>query len=132
MTDPETRLTWWTTVANRGALVLLRETATCIPTSLALAEFLRGRGLDAEVFRATATVFCAEPGHDRCHGSSAGHPGDGSRRPATGPGMWGGHLAVSCGEYILDPTIDQLATVDRHAIPPGCPSRNSATGGPRV
>ena len=25
-----------------------------------------------------------------------------------------------------------FAIVDRHAIPPGCPSRNSATGGPRV
>jgi hypothetical protein len=28
--------------------------------------------------------------------------------------------------------VDNDPSVDRHAIPPGCPSRNSATGGPRV
>jgi hypothetical protein len=28
--------------------------------------------------------------------------------------------------------LTDTSGVDRHAIPPGCPSRNSATGGPRV
>jgi hypothetical protein len=32
-----------------------------------------------------------------------------SAPPAT-PGMWRGHLAVSCGEYVLDATVDQLET----------------------
>ena len=79
---------------------------TCIHTSLALAEFLRRQGLEAEVFRAEAHVHCD---HDqRCTGSTVGWDGDGTRRPkSTG---WRGHLAVSCGDYVLDPTLDQMET----------------------
>ena len=95
----------WCRLANAAAYEIEGVRNTCIQTSHALAAFLRSKGLEAEVFRAEAKVFCKL--HDRkCTGSVAGSNGDGTRRPKSSG--WYGHLAVSCGDYVLDPTIDQL------------------------
>ena len=95
----------WCRLANAAAYDIEGIRNTCILTSCALAEFLRLQGLTAEVFRAEAKVFCVR--HDRsCHGATAGSDGDGTRRPKSDG--WHGHLAVSCGDYVLDPTLDQL------------------------
>ncbi len=98
----------WCALANAVAYDLEGARNTCIQTSLALAEFLRIQGLQANVFRAEAKVHCTVHEIHSCHGSMAGSDGDGTRRPkSTG---WRGHLAVSCGDHVLDPTIDQLET----------------------
>jgi hypothetical protein len=98
----------WCLLANTVAYTLDGVRNTCIHTSIALAEFLRLWGLEAEVFRAEAHVHCARPDHQNCHGSTAGSNGNGTRRPKSAG--WRGHLAVSCGDYVLDPTLDQLST----------------------
>ena len=99
----------WCSLANRLARQMTGGCrSTCIATSHALAAFLREQGLDAEPFRAEmhAHPLKREPG---VYGFILGSSGDGSRQPAASPGMWRGHLAVSCGGYVLDPTIDQSA-----------------------
>lgn len=97
----------WCLLANRVAYDMDGVRNTCIHTSMALAEFLRRQDLDAEVFRAKAGVDCLL--HDKqCYGAVAGSDGDGTRRPKSNG--WHGHLAVSCGDFVLDPTIDQLET----------------------
>lgn len=104
-TVPLCDLQYWCLLANVAAYEIEGVRNTCILTSHALVEFLRIQGLQAEVFRAVAAVHCCR--HDRqCHGSSAGSNGDGTRRPKSE--NWNGHLAVSCGNYVLDPTLDQL------------------------
>lgn len=102
-----TELQDWCLLANAVAYEMEGVRNTCIHTSMALAEFLRRQGLEAEVFRAEAAVHCLL--HDRqCYGSFAGGNGDGTGRPKANG--WRGHLAVSCGDFVLDPTIDQLET----------------------
>lgn len=94
----------WCLLANLAAYEACQCRNTCIATSHALAAFLREKGLAAEPFRAEVFIWS----DDRAvHGTSLGSSGDGTRRPAARPGMWYGHLAVACGNYILDPTIDQ-------------------------
>lgn len=110
-----TDLNRWCLLANEVSNDMYGARNTCIQTSLALAEFLRRQGLQAEVFRATAKAFCDT--HDWCHGCSVGSDGDGTRRPRSAG--WVGHLAVSCGDYVLDPTLDQLKV--------GCGLRPHAT-----
>jgi transcriptional regulator with XRE-family HTH domain len=100
-TIPERDLQRWCRLANRAGRNIFGFRNSCIMTSHALAEFLRGRGLDAECVRVEVHAF----------GNSAsfalGWDGDGSRRPASKPGRWRGHLAVASAGCILDPTIDQ-------------------------
>ena len=91
----------WCRLANRAGRSVFGFRNSCIMTSHALAAFLRERGVDAECIRVEV----------HAHGNSAsfvlGGDGDGTRRPAAGPGCWRGHLAVTAAGYILDPTIDQ-------------------------
>ena len=102
---PPTKLERWCLLANKAGYELEGVRNSCILTSHALVAFLRMQGLEAEVFRAQAKVHCCQ--HDRqCYGSVAGSDGDGTRRPKSDG--WHGHLAVSCGDFVLDPTIDQL------------------------
>lgn len=100
-TIPERDLQRWCRLANRAGRNIFGFRNSCIMTSHALAEFLRGCGLDAECVRVEV----------HAHGNSAGFilggDGGGMRRPAASPGHWRGHLAVTSNGYILDPTIDQ-------------------------
>ena len=106
MTKPaDQTLERWCLLANAAAHDTEGVRNTCILTSHALVTFLRMQGLEAEVFRAEAAIHCCR--HDRqCYGSTAGSDGDGTRRPKSDG--WHGHLAVSCGDFVLDPTLDQL------------------------
>jgi hypothetical protein len=98
---PENDLRRWCRLANRVGRDTFGFRNSCIMTSHALAAFLRGCGLDAECVRVEV----------HAHGNSAsfvlGWDGDGTRRPASKPGCWRGHLAVASAGYLLDPTIDQ-------------------------
>lgn len=96
----------WCNLANIAAYEILGYRNSCILTSHALVAFLRELGLDAEPFRAEVRIFPVErtPG---IYGTTLGGDSLGVRRPAARPGCWWGHLAVSCGAYVLDPTIDQ-------------------------
>lgn len=99
-------VTRWCHRANEIAFAYTGQRDSCILTSHALADVLRRNGFQAEVFRADVAIHCTD---HRCTGCIAGGDGDGTRRKAS-PGMWLGHLAVECGDHILDPTIDQLVT----------------------
>lgn len=103
-TASERDLVYWCHLANMIAFSLFGCRNSCIATSHALAAFLRDRGLDAEPFRAEVHVYTPDRS---ATGFSLGSQGDGSRRPAAGPGLWRGHLAVMCAGFVLDPTIDQ-------------------------
>jgi hypothetical protein len=89
-------------LANQAAYDLQGVRNSCILTSCALVEFLRLQGLQAQVFRAEAHAHCRHA----AHGAAVGWNGDGTRRPKSDG--WHGHLAVTCGNYVLDPTLDQL------------------------
>ena len=98
----------WCCLANTTTYAIEGIRNTCIHTSFALVEYLRLQGLEADVFRAEAHIHCKTCAGHRCSGSAVGWNGDGTRRPkSTG---WRGHLAVSCGDYVLDPTLDQMET----------------------
>jgi hypothetical protein len=94
----------WCLLANTAAYDIEGVHNTCVQTSHALMHFLRLQGFEAEVFRAEAHAHCLDD--NRCHSASAGWNGDGTRRRKSDG--WAGHLAVSCGDYVLDPTLDQL------------------------
>jgi hypothetical protein len=82
-------------------------TSYCILAAAATWEILQAQGWNADVLRVSATVFSP---HDRqdLHCISLGSDGDGTRRPAAGPGMWHGHLAaIADNRWLLDPTLDQ-------------------------
>jgi hypothetical protein len=97
----------WCLLANAAAYDIEGVRNTCIHTSHALVAFLQLQGFEAEVFRARARVHPTKEFERRLgrrgHGACAGE-GHFSRSP----GGWAGHLAVSCGEFVLDPTLDQL------------------------
>lgn len=97
----------WCRIANRAGREIRGQRNTCVLTSHALAAFLRARELEAEVFR--AEVHAHHLTDRKVTGFCLGWDGDGTRRPAAAPGMWRGHLAVTCEGFILDPTIDQSA-----------------------
>jgi hypothetical protein len=94
----------WCQLANWCAFEIYGARNTCIATSHALAAFLRARGLSAEPFRAEVHAHARVSKPD-IYGFGLGWDGDGSRRPKVDG--WRGHLAVSCGDWVLDPTIDQ-------------------------
>jgi hypothetical protein len=109
----------WTALANQAAYDLEGDRSTCILTSCALAEFLRLQGLPAQVFRAEAHAHLSVEFERRlgraANGAAVGWDGDGTRRPKSDG--WYGHLAVSCGDYVLDPTLDQLQAEGCSASP---------------
>ncbi len=95
----------WCLLANAAAYDIEGVRNTCILTSHALVAFLQLQGFEAEVFRARARAHPTKEFEQRLgrpgHGTVAGH-GHFSH------GGWAGHLAVSCGDFVLDPTLDQL------------------------
>lgn len=107
-------------LANRVAYSILGYRNSCVLTSHALAAFLKLRRYEPCLVRPEWHVFpeCRCDFGD-CHGrayrgGALSWDGDGSRRPASRPGYWNGHLAVTCDGYLLDPTIDQLNNESVH------------------
>jgi hypothetical protein len=96
-------------LANREAFAIYERRDSCISTSAALMDVLRALGIKADVMRVCAMVF-KDTTRTAC---SLGSDGDGTRRPAASPGMWRGHLAVVAdGQFLLDPTLDQVNDTD--------------------
>lgn len=93
-----TDLTTATNLANQVAYRELGYRNSCIATSHALIEYLRRRGIASEPVRVEAHNIGAALGW-------------GSDRATSSDG-WPGHLAVSCGLYVLDPTLDQVPRLD--------------------
>jgi hypothetical protein len=97
----------WCLLANAAAYDIEGVRNSCILTSHALVAFLQQQGLEAEVFRARARVSPTKEFEQRLgrrgHGAYAGE-----LHFSRSPGGWAGHLAVSCGDFVLDPTLDQL------------------------
>jgi hypothetical protein len=97
----------WCLLANAAAYDIEGVRNSCISTSHALVAFLQLQGFEAEVFRARARAHPTKESEQRLgrrgYGACAGE-GHFSRSP----GGWAGHLAVSCGDFVLDPTLDQL------------------------
>lgn len=106
----------WCVLANRAAVTLTGERNNCIAASLALVEYLATQGIEASVFRAEARAEL-DPYIARIYSmdSAVDTVGCGSRPP--GRLGWFGHLAVSCGPYVLDPTLDQLLVDGRRPKP---------------
>jgi len=106
----------WCDLANQAARLEFGCPDTCVLTSHALAAFLREMGREPELVRIEAHPHARCRCDTNCHGRHCrsggvlGWDGDGTRRPAAGPGMWHGHLGVACDGYLLDPTIDQVST----------------------
>jgi hypothetical protein len=104
----------WCELANEAGWMEMGEPDTCVLTSHALAEYLRLMGREPQLVRVEAAA------HPRCQrgtGVILGSEGDGTRRPAAGPGKWHGHLAVACDGHLLDPTIDQVNNELLHFTP---------------
>jgi hypothetical protein len=96
-------------LANREAFAIFERRDSCITTSAALMDVLRVLGINADVMRVCAMVF-KDTTRTAC---SLGSDGDGTRRPAAGPGMWRGHLAVIAdGRFLMDATLDQANDTD--------------------
>jgi hypothetical protein len=97
----------WCLLANAAAYEIEGVRNTCIHTSHALVAFLQLQGFEAEVFRARARAHPSEELERRLgrrgHGAYAG-----DAHFSRTPGGWAGHLAVSCGDFVLDATLDQL------------------------
>jgi hypothetical protein len=83
------------------------ETRFCVLAAAATRDILEAKGWNADVLRVSATVFTPHNHWDPpC--ITLGSDGDGTRRPAAGPGMWHGHLvAIADNRWLLDPTLDQ-------------------------
>src|SRR5215471_13256164 len=73
---------------------------SCILTSYALAHVLRQLGHDAHPIRVQARAF---PDDRKLGGCKLGGLPNGYRGEKASPDAWGGHLAVICGRYLLDP-----------------------------
>lgn len=87
-----------TLLANKVAFECLGYRNSCIITSYALVEHLRRRGIIASPVRVEVHNVGAALGW-------------GSDRPMSSDG-WPGHLAVECGDYVLDPTLDQVPRLE--------------------
>jgi hypothetical protein len=127
-------------LANAAAYIDCGHPATCVLTAHALAAYLREQhDLEPSLVRVEAHAHpqcrCESDCHGRyCSGKVLGSPPWGERRPATRPGWWGGHLAVTCDGYLLDPTIDQVNNDLMH-LPPivvPLPDDWENGGGPQV
>jgi hypothetical protein len=95
----------WGLLVNAAAYDLEGVRNTCISTSHALVAFLQLQGFEAEVFRARARAHPTKEFEQRLGRRGRGaYAGDGH----FSHGGWAGHLAVSCGDFVLDPTLDQL------------------------
>jgi hypothetical protein len=95
-----------TVAVNEAARRETGHRANCILASGALMDILHTRGVEARCVRAEVV---ATPRSNARIGHALGSFGDGTRRPAAGPGMWHGHLVVVAGDVLLDPTLDNLA-----------------------
>jgi hypothetical protein len=90
-------------LTNRKAFAVYGIRSSCIFTSAALRDILEHLGIDAELMRVEALGF------GKKGPVILGSDGDGTRRPASAPGMWKGHLTVIAdGRFLLDPTLDQI------------------------
>jgi hypothetical protein len=109
MRDCEGVLQNLTELANRCAFAELGRRDTSILTSFALQNVLQSMGVDAKVVRVTCGVF---PEERKLVAAILGGDGNGTRRPAAGPGAWWGHVVVTAmdGKWLLDPTLDQANT----------------------
>ena len=106
----------WCLLANAAAYDILGARNTCILTSHALVAFLQLQGFEAEVFRARARAHPTKEFERRLGRRGYGaYAGDGYFSHS--PGGWAGHLAVSCGDFVLDPTLDQLETEGQRPRP---------------
>jgi hypothetical protein len=90
----------WVNLANKANRLVGCERANCISVSLALAEFLRDHGLDAQPVRVTTAVHPED--RNRRSYALGHHEG---RNTQNG---WAGHLAVSAGHHVFDATLDQV------------------------
>ena len=96
-------------LVNRTAVRLWKRHDTCIVSAAALVDILAAYDVPARVLRVEACVWPPWDHPRDLHGSVLGSEGDGTRRPAAGPGMWHGHLACLAGEsWLLDSTLDQV------------------------
>jgi hypothetical protein len=105
----------WCLLANAAAYAIEGVRNTCIQTSHALVAFLQLQGFEADVFRAQARARPTKEFEQRL-----GRRGYGARageRHFSHGGGWAGHLAVSCGDFVLDPTLDQLEAEGRRPRP---------------
>jgi hypothetical protein len=90
---------------NRAIRTSRGQTNFCVLAAAAARDILLAKGWKADVLRVAASVMPNDPS---AHGVSVGSDGDGTRRPAAGPGKWWGHLvAIAEGKWIVDPTLDQ-------------------------
>src|SRR5258708_1258485 len=91
-------------IANQEAYSFTGARASCILTSAALMDVMRELGYEADPMRLAVSV---SPNNRDKEGVLLGSDGDGSRRPAAGPGNWNGHLAIVIeNRYLMDATID--------------------------
>jgi hypothetical protein len=102
-------------LANKNAYAERRPSrANCVLAAHALAAFLRVQGQKPTLVRIEAHAFPATG-----YGVILGSAGDGTRRPAASPGCWHGHLGVTCGGHLLDPTLDQVNDTHHNmSLPP--------------
>jgi hypothetical protein len=96
----------WCLLANAAAYDIEGVRNSCIGTSHALVAFLQLQGFEAEVFRARARAHPNKEFEQRL--GRRGHGARAGERHFSHSGGWAGHLAVSCGDFVLDPTLDQL------------------------
>lgn len=90
-------------LTNREAFDLCGIRNTCITTSAALRDILERLGIPAELMRVEVAGFSTKGL------VILGSDGDGQRRPKPKDGGWWGHVAVvAAGQFLLDPTFDQV------------------------
>jgi hypothetical protein len=91
--------------ANAANRIINGRADQCVVTSYALRQHLVDHGREANLVRVTTAVHF----HDRLRtGVILGSDGCGGPRRKANEGMWLGHLAVTCGEFLADPTLDQV------------------------
>jgi hypothetical protein len=96
-------------IVNRELITEFGQADCCVLACATLVDVLSQLQIPARPLRIEASVSAPE-GHPREHyGCVLGGDGDGTRRPAAGPKMWRGHLAVVADEhFLLDATLDQV------------------------
>lgn len=125
-------------LANVVAYEIRQERNTCVVTSHALAAYLRAaENLEAGLVRVTAVTHprcrCATNCHGlTCQGAVLGSDGGGERLPKARDSGWWGHLVVTCGGYLLDPTVDQSNNEFVHLGPLVLPLPNGWNDGESV
>lgn len=106
-------------LANAAAYEVYGVRNTCVATSHALVAYLEQSGIESGPVRVGAKVFPRCSCAARCYGSGQ-HCGSvflGHDLAAAAPGMWRGHLVVVAGDFLLDPTLDQVNKEHVHLHP---------------